>query len=762
MATGSRVPAALLRPRLDAGRADPARDRRRRGAGRARGPARGRRTANASASASGRRRLHERRAPAADGPSTCRPSTPAVAQRGRRDADRRLVAAELGERRRTAGTPSGPPAARPPRRADRPASPVAAAPSTSWSGTRVWTSTRPPPRRPPTQARGAREQPERLLRGADPGREQLLVEVEERDEPDRRRGPRRPVQHRLGARRGPGRRGRARCARRPRRRRRAGRGPARSSRSSRRPGRTVRNVGRGSAGRPAAGSPRSAGTRRSRSVCDDRAAQLSQRASSPHVRHASRRARPLRLSDAHHAPAPVEGRGAARPRAPPSAARSRAARRAGRRPRDRPARRAVDGSGPTGAAAPASCSASSVGTGLTSARRAPARAARSTATSRACHVGARSSWSASSPSSSTTTAARSGTGANTASARRPRRVRPRARSAHAAVRDGVGSVPRELDDLAARPARSRPAAGRAAPARARRRSSSPRSRDAAAATRSRRSAAGGQAIEQHGRTAEQRRNGPESVGRRRRPRRRARAPAPAPRRSAATRPAGRAQRPGPPPRRPPAERRRRRPAGPADDRAQRDEPVGVGLGLDVVRDHPAAHAPAVQRDAHDRADRDAGRQRRRGRGSRSVAVERGHVRAGPGRPAVRRRQARASAALRKLVGVVGALPREVGLGAAEVAVRRGALVDRAAQVEPLDDRRRAQVEVLLHELRQLHRVDLGRAERLDHDRDRVGDADRVRDLHLAALRDPGRDDVLRRRGAPRTPPSGRPSSGPCR
>ena len=45
---------------------------------------------------------------------------------------------------------------------------------------------------------------------------------------------------------------------------------------------------------------------------------------------------------------------------------------------------------------------------------------------------------------------------------------------------------------------------------------------------------------------------------------------------------------------------------------------------------------------------------------------------------------------------------------------------------------------------QLHRVDLGRAEGLDHDRHRASDADRVRDLHLAALGDPGGDDVLRR------------------
>ena len=39
--------------------------------------------------------------------------------------------------------------------------------------------------------------------------------------------------------------------------------------------------------------------------------------------------------------------------------------------------------------------------------------------------------------------------------------------------------------------------------------------------------------------------------------------------------------------------------------------------------------------------------------------------------------------------------------------------------------------------------DLRRAERLDHDRHRVRDADRVRDLRLAPLGEPGGDDVLR-------------------
>ena len=50
-------------------------------------------------------------------------------------------------------------------------------------------------------------------------------------------------------------------------------------------------------------------------------------------------------------------------------------------------------------------------------------------------------------------------------------------------------------------------------------------------------------------------------------------------------------------------------------------------------------------------------------------------------------------------GLVGALPREVVVVAAEVAVGGGLLVDRPVQLELLAERARAQVEVLVDELR---------------------------------------------------------------
>src|SRR5438270_13699463 len=79
--------------------------------------------------------------------------------------------------------------------------------------------------------------------------------------------------------------------------------------------------------------------------------------------------------------------------------------------------------------------------------------------------------------------------------------------------------------------------------------------------------------------------------------------------------------------------------------------------------------------------------------------------------------------LAQLRGLVGLLPREVVVLAAEVAVRGGLLVDRPVQLELLAERARAQVELLADELGDLRAADLLGAERLHHHRDRVRDAD---------------------------------------
>src|SRR5487761_782360 len=95
------------------------------------------------------------------------------------------------------------------------------------------------------------------------------------------------------------------------------------------------------------------------------------------------------------------------------------------------------------------------------------------------------------------------------------------------------------------------------------------------------------------------------------------------------------------------------------------------------------------------------------------------------------------------VGLVGPLPREVAVVAAEVAVRRRLRIDRPAQVEVAQDRRGAQVEMLLDERLDLQRRDLLRPERLHEHRHRMRDTDRVRDLDLAAVGEACGDDVLR-------------------
>ena len=112
--------------------------------------------------------------------------------------------------------------------------------------------------------------------------------------------------------------------------------------------------------------------------------------------------------------------------------------------------------------------------------------------------------------------------------------------------------------------------------------------------------------------------------------------------------------------------------------------------------------------------------------------------------------------------LVGALPGRVDVGAAEVAEGGGRLVDRAAQIERLDDARRAQVEVLADQLRRAARWRPCRCRR-SRRRSRAGGRRRWRRRSGSRSGRPGRRRRCSwRRSARRRRRSDRPWSGPCR
>src|SRR4051794_27064214 len=73
----------------------------------------------------------------------------------------------------------------------------------------------------------------------------------------------------------------------------------------------------------------------------------------------------------------------------------------------------------------------------------------------------------------------------------------------------------------------------------------------------------------------------------------------------------------------------------------------------------------------------------------------------------------------------------------------GKLVYRAQKIELIDDGPGTEVEDLPDDFGDLRRRDLSRPGGIDHDGDRLGNADGVGDLDLALLAQPGSDQVLR-------------------
>src|SRR5579864_2580605 len=97
----------------------------------------------------------------------------------------------------------------------------------------------------------------------------------------------------------------------------------------------------------------------------------------------------------------------------------------------------------------------------------------------------------------------------------------------------------------------------------------------------------------------------------------------------------------------------------------------------------------------------------------------------------------------QLRGFVGCFPREVGIVASEVAVGGSLAVNRTTQLERLDDSLGRQLEVRPHQVRDNFGIDLVRAKRFNQNAHRLSDADRVRELQLAAVSHSGSNNVFR-------------------
>ncbi len=87
-------------------------------------------------------------------------------------------------------------------------------------------------------------------------------------------------------------------------------------------------------------------------------------------------------------------------------------------------------------------------------------------------------------------------------------------------------------------------------------------------------------------------------------------------------------------------------------------------------------------------------------------------------------------------------PGEILFVPTEVPVRRRLAVDRAEQIEPLDDAPRGHVDFLHDDLVQLGVGNPAGAEGVDMDGDRLGDADGIGDLDQALVGEAGGDQVL--------------------
>src|SRR5579883_1179328 len=96
----------------------------------------------------------------------------------------------------------------------------------------------------------------------------------------------------------------------------------------------------------------------------------------------------------------------------------------------------------------------------------------------------------------------------------------------------------------------------------------------------------------------------------------------------------------------------------------------------------------------------------------------------------------------KGLDAIETLPRQIEVGAPEMTVGRGLLVDGTKQIEMVNDRRGPQVENFGHRLSDSLFGQPSRSERLDEHAHGMRDADGVGNLDLATIGQSGGDDVL--------------------
>src|ERR1051326_2369883 len=93
-------------------------------------------------------------------------------------------------------------------------------------------------------------------------------------------------------------------------------------------------------------------------------------------------------------------------------------------------------------------------------------------------------------------------------------------------------------------------------------------------------------------------------------------------------------------------------------------------------------------------------------------------------------------------GFIGPFPGEAFFVAAEVSVSRGCFINRPAQVELFDDTARSQFKIIAHKLGDRRLANASRAGCVDEHRNRISDADGIRELDQTTIGESGCDDVL--------------------